>query len=386
MNTLIKLLFTITIVGFFNEIAFAEGKLEGEALRKNVIKRLPELNHTKLEALMKRVGKKTPKNLYNCLCRQDGGGAAMGVGVSYHPESLKPYTEKWMCHHSGPPCMAQGNGCWRFPLPNDSEITNYCIEKATYDDGTTIVDAIVGAVDSLHVEENKIYHTSTSEYTKIEPQAKTIVDKTFAECPTQDCWIQEAQDQLRQVLSDPQISTEERIKIVKKSAKTLKEYGQPSAFPKGDIALKTLMLNNYKESRKQLEGINDLRKIFNDSLLKQKLKLINEIQIEVVGEQISFLIPGATTFSMSKNLIQTVFDWDIVGGVNSGRYGTAISLTNKFKELAKTKKLIEYFDELYNVSRLSTKKLFNDKNNVISLEDELRAIYQTTENNTRVRE
>ena len=89
---------------------------------------------------------------------------------------------------------------------------------------------------------------------------------------------------------------------------------------------------------------------------------------------------------MSKNLIQTVFDWDIVGGVNSGRYGTAISLTNKFKELAKTKKLIEYFDELYNVSRLSTKKLFNDKNNVISLEDELRAIYQTTENNTRVRE
>lgn len=128
-----------------NQITFAE-PLEGDALRKNVTHRLPQLNHTKLEALMQRVGKKAPKNFYNCLCRQDGGGAAMGVGVSYHPKPLEPYNEKYSCNSEGPPCMASGYGCWRFPLPSDAKMWTYCIEHSKYEDNSTIVDAIVYAI------------------------------------------------------------------------------------------------------------------------------------------------------------------------------------------------------------------------------------------------
>jgi len=371
MNTLVKILFATVIMAIFNVMAYSEGKLEGEALRQNVIERLPKLNHTKIEALMQRVGKKTPKNFYNCLCRQDRGGAAMGVGVSYHPEPLEPYNEKYSCNREGPPCMASGLGCWRFPLPSDSKMWNYCMKKYTYDDNTTIVDAIVGVVEELHGQRT---------ITKKLSETHIIVDKTFAECPTQDCWIQQARDQLMQVLSDPNISREERIRIVKKSAKTLKEYGQSSAFPSGDIPLKKLVEANYNQSRKDWEGFQALFDLFNKQLLDKKLKLINEMQIEVVGEQISFLIPGATTFSMSKNLIQTVFDWDIVSGVNKGREGTATGLVERFRELANTKEIVKKLDILYEDSRRSTKKLYDDLNHTIKLQDELREIYNTSSN------
>ena len=151
MKTLWKIIFTvITSIGI-NQTAFAE-KHEGDVLRNNVTERLPQLNHTKLEALMQRVGKKAPKNFYNCLCRKDGGGAAMGVGVSYHPEIVKPYNELYSCNRAGPPCMASGLGCWRFPLPRDSKMWNYCIEHSKYEDNSTIVDAIVGEVENVHAE------------------------------------------------------------------------------------------------------------------------------------------------------------------------------------------------------------------------------------------
>ena len=152
MYILWRFIVTVIIIGLLNQTAFAK-VLEGDDLRANITKRLPSLNHTKLQALMQRVGKKPPENFYNCLCRKDGGGAAPGVGVSYHPEPLKPYTDKWSCHHSGAPCMAQGMGCWRFPLPRDSKIWSYCIEKSKYDDNSTIIDAVVGEVENVHVEQ-----------------------------------------------------------------------------------------------------------------------------------------------------------------------------------------------------------------------------------------
>ncbi len=152
MYALRRMFFMVLITMIGNQMAFAE-KLEGDALRENVVERLPQLNHTKLEALMERVGKKTPKNFYNCLCQQDRGNAAIGVGVSYHPEPLKPYSDEYECNRPGPPCMAQGLGCWRFPLPSDAKMWDYCIERHKYDDNTTIVDAIIGEIEVLHVEQ-----------------------------------------------------------------------------------------------------------------------------------------------------------------------------------------------------------------------------------------
>jgi len=149
MKFLIKICNIILFLIYIGNITYAE-ILKGDELRENIVKRLPNLNHTKLKALMNRVGKKPPKNFYNCLCRRDGGGAAGGVGISYHPEPLKPYDERYSCNQPGDPCMAQGYGCWRFPLPNDVNMSRYCIKHGRYDDNSTIVDAIVSAVKVLH--------------------------------------------------------------------------------------------------------------------------------------------------------------------------------------------------------------------------------------------
>jgi len=154
MKTLWKSLSIVMIIAMLTQTSLCE-TLEGDTLKKNVVQRLPALNHTKLEALMQRVGKKAPKNFYNCLCRQDGGGASMGVGVSYHPQALEPHNDLYSCNKEGDPCMASGMGCWRFPLPSNAKMWNYCIENNKYEDNTTLVDAIVGEVENLHVEQKK---------------------------------------------------------------------------------------------------------------------------------------------------------------------------------------------------------------------------------------
>lgn len=152
MKTLCKIFITTVVTLTLTQTLCAQ-QLEGEALRKNITEKLPALNHAKLEALMQRIGKKVPKNLYNCLCKQDGGGAAMGVSVSYHPQFLEPYSDKYSCNHEGAPCMASGMGCWRFPLPSDSKIWNYCTQQNKYEDNSTIIDAIINEVKGLHQEQ-----------------------------------------------------------------------------------------------------------------------------------------------------------------------------------------------------------------------------------------
>jgi hypothetical protein len=62
--------------------------------------------------------------------------------------------------------MAQGYGCWRFPLPNDSKIWKDCIEQSKYDDNSTIVDVIVGEVEVLHKEQKSI---NSSKVARLDP-------------------------------------------------------------------------------------------------------------------------------------------------------------------------------------------------------------------------
>ncbi|MGE4559007.1 MAG: hypothetical protein AB7E77_02295 [Desulfobulbus sp.] len=109
---------------------------------------LSQLDHAKMQKLMQRVGKQAPKSFYNCLCKADGGGAAMGVGVSYHPEPVKPYDKRYSCNHEGPPCMASGMGCWRFPLPNDEKMWAACLKNYPLEDATPIDAAVVNAANN----------------------------------------------------------------------------------------------------------------------------------------------------------------------------------------------------------------------------------------------
>ncbi len=144
MYILIKLLSAVVITAIVSQTAFAI-QLEGEALRANVIKRLPKLNHTKLEALMQRVGKEVPKGYYQCLCHSY---SIMGNGIGYNPN-----VTEGDCKDAPYPCVGGNWGCTSYPLP--SKIIDRCVKNAKYDDNSTIVDAIVGEVESLY-EEKKL--------------------------------------------------------------------------------------------------------------------------------------------------------------------------------------------------------------------------------------
>ncbi len=131
MYILIKILSTVVVVIVLNQTAFAE-KLEGEALRENIIKRLPKLNHTKFQALMKRVGKEVPKGYFQCFCNSY---SIMGTGIGYSPNRDKH------CDNTDP-CKGGNWGCSSYPLPSDLKVIERCIISAKYDDNSTIIDVI----------------------------------------------------------------------------------------------------------------------------------------------------------------------------------------------------------------------------------------------------
>ena len=133
-------------------IAFSAGSEEQQpeqGKQELTARYLSQLNHAKMEKLMQRLGKKAPDSFYNCLCRADGGGAAAGVGVSYHPQPVKPYNKRYSCNREGPPCMASGMGCWRFPLPNDEKIWAACMKANPLENAAPIDAAVIHAADLI---------------------------------------------------------------------------------------------------------------------------------------------------------------------------------------------------------------------------------------------
>ncbi len=192
-------------------------------------------------------------------------------------------------------------------------------------------------------------------------------------------WVEEAKSELEKALSDPDLSQQERIAMVERSAKTLKEYGQPAAFPKGNISLKDFMEENYNMARKQFDDSNTLKQMLAAQILDQQLKIINSIQIEVAGEQIKLMIPGKAAVDLSLDAVSTVFKWDIAEGFNNGQRGDVISLKNKFIQLAKSKELMRYLESLYTSQRMSMQQTHTDLNKVMPLQELLRRRYQMAE-------
>ncbi|ACN13948.1 hypothetical protein HRM2_08350 [Desulforapulum autotrophicum HRM2] len=140
------LFFSLFFWGTVNTACLAE---EDKKQVKNTAEYVSQLNHEKMKKLMNSVGKPMPDAFYNCLCRKDGGGAASGVSVSYHPAPLEPVDKRYSCNSNGPPCMARGMGCWRFPLPSDQRIWEYCLENYKLEGDVSVVDTLTLAADNL---------------------------------------------------------------------------------------------------------------------------------------------------------------------------------------------------------------------------------------------
>lgn len=198
-------------------------------------------------------------------------------------------------------------------------------------------------------------------------------------------WVNEANGQLQDALSNPAMSQDERMRIVERSARTLKEYGQPSAFPSGTIPLKITMESNYNQIRREYEDANDLYKYLSTKLVDQQLKIVNTLQIEVAEEQIKIMLPGLPApYELSKELVSTFFKWDIAEGFNQGTYGDAKSLAARFKKLAETKELIKVLESMRKSQQMSVQNLHSDLQMVGPLEAQLRKKYEISSASTRV--
>jgi len=208
----------------------------------------------------------------------------------------------------------------------------------------------------------------------------TTAQKILAEQETQ--WVLEAQRDLQVAISNPEISEAQRLNLIERGARTLKQYGQPPLNISENFPLRDLMEANYKLSQKQVVDANHLYLKLNEGLLKQKMKLINSMQIEVAGEQIKMLIPGVTPIDLSSDVVSTVFGWNIVEGVNQGAKGDAKDLKNKFKQLAKAKKLIQKLEELEKYQRESMRKLYEDLVELDELEKKMISTYNMAKAST----
>ncbi len=196
-------------------------------------------------------------------------------------------------------------------------------------------------------------------------------------------YVQQAQSELNRALSDPVMKQPERIAIVERSAKTIKEYGQEPAFPIGDIPLKGLMESNYKQARKQFDDANALKMYLNNKLLDQQLRIINTMQIEVLEDQIKIMIPGLPApYELSLELASIFFKSDLAEGVTAGRYSDATSLVASFKRLAETKRLIAELDNLYGAQLMSMQNLHRDLNIINADQEVLRRRYKNAEMGT----
>jgi len=186
----------------------------------------------------------------------------------------------------------------------------------------------------------------------------------------------EAQNDLYKALSQTDMELAERTRLVERSAKTLKEFGQPSGFPTGDIPLKEFMQANFEKATRQYNDANALRQDLAKMQLDAKMKFINALQIEVVEEQVKLLIPGKAPVELSSDLVGTVFNWNIAEGFNGGKVDDAQDLVEIFRKSAQANKLSGQLDQLFNDHKLNVNNINRDLKMVDPIEAQLRKKYE----------
>ena len=198
--------------------------------------------------------------------------------------------------------------------------------------------------------------------------------------------ILQAQANLDRAYSDPGLIENERLKMIRNSAIKLKEYGQPP-MPLADVSpLRKLMELNYKQKQKEAIEANNLIGELNLGLLKNKTKFINNLQIDVTGEQIKFLIPGVTPVDMSSDVVSTLFQWNIADGAHGGQRASAKSLKTKILELVSEKDSLNRVELQRQYKFKSLEKLDKDRKALDQLEDKMRKAYENSERSTNTRQ
>ena len=229
-------------------------------------------------------------------------------------------------------------------------------------------------------KKNKVQVNETQNAIETEATAANIKRRPLN--ATETSLVENAKRDLDKAITNEGITDNERTKMVVKSAKTLKEYGQPAAFPDGDIPLKNNREKEYRRIKAEVIYANDLRDLLSDALLAEQLSMINSLQIEVVEDQITLLIPGKVPFELSKDLVGTVFGLNITEGFNGGKQQDAKDLVQKFRDLATTKQLVSEVEKLYALQKELMNKAHEDLKSAEVLQEHLRKAYQDADNSS----
>lgn len=207
-----------------------------------------------------------------------------------------------------------------------------------------------------------------------------LAQKVLSETETN--WVLEAKAEMEKALNDPVLTEQQRLEMVEHSTRVLKEYGQPPAFPDDAIPLKKQTDARFDQLKTNITELSNWSLDLEFQTLEQKNKIINSMQISVVEEQIKFLIPGVTPIQLSKDVVNTVFDWNITDGVNQGAMGDAKGLAARFKQLAESKELIKRINLLVENQKDSLRKVFVEKEKYDQLDEKLRKQYEYTQAST----
>lgn len=200
---------------------------------------------------------------------------------------------------------------------------------------------------------------------------------------TETNWVNEAKAELQRALSDMDMREDERINIIERSARTLKEYGQPSAYPTGKIPLAEMMDMNFELSKRNIVELNNWWLTLKQISSEEKIKLINAMQIEIVEKQVELLLPGQGAVQLSQEAIGSVFGWNIVEGLNDGDANDARGLAEWFKTLAERKELTDKIALLINDEKESMKQINEDRTKFRITEAKLRQKYKMAEATTQ---
>ena len=195
-------------------------------------------------------------------------------------------------------------------------------------------------------------------------------------------WVKEAQAEMDKALNDPGLTDLQRLEMVEHSTRVLKEYGQTPAFPNDAIPLKKQTDARFEQIKTNITELSNWSLNLEFQTLEQKSKIINSMQISVVEEQIKFLIPGVTPIQLSKDVVNTVFDWNITEGVNQGAMGDAKGLAARFKQLAESKELIKKINQLVENQKEELRKVYVEKQKYDELDDKLRQQFEYTQAST----
>ncbi|MFZ5807037.1 MAG: hypothetical protein ACOY3I_07520 [Verrucomicrobiota bacterium] len=191
--------------------------------------------------------------------------------------------------------------------------------------------------------------------------------------------MSEAKAKLDKAYSDPSLSKTERVKLVQEGARTLKTYGEPTSFPpRGGMPLEQNLQGAYNKAMKEAKALNQLRQAYSDAVFKGKMKFINDMQIDVVGNQISFLIPGQPIADLSMETIKKVFGWDFAQGFNAGDRGNAKGLAGKFKNLENLKDTAKRCEDAFNTMEEEVKNWKKTVDDFKTLEGDLEKEFDKT--------